>query len=97
MSESTKSQIIRQKFIDATFSTRGTAIRADVQDMFGVSAPTATRDFTRYLDDGGNAQFIYQRGQYERDYHFKSLYFKSAEEATRFLDSLRHVYGMHTI
>lgn len=94
MKKFSKAQQIRLKFIDAHIIERGTLSRQNITDMFCINTPTASRDLARYLEIGGKITFHPQRRQYERDYHFKSLYFTTPEKAAEFMAALRTVYGI---
>lgn len=95
--EPTAAQLVRLKFIDARLIQRGSINRSDIQRVFKVNSPTASRDFKRYLDGGGNATFSPNRGQYERTRHFASMYFDTEEKASEWLTALNTVYGIFTL
>ncbi len=97
MPDPTAAQLVRMKYIDAIMITRGAINRDQIQKTFSVNSPTASRDMGRYLDAGGKIDYTPQRRQYERRYHFSSLYFKTPEEAEEWLKSLYTVYGIFTI
>jgi hypothetical protein len=97
MKDPTASQLVRLKFIEARIIERGSINRADIERVFKVNTPTASRDFKRYLDSGGHISFVPQRSQYERRRYFAALYFKTGEEASEWLFALNTVYGIFTL
>lgn len=97
MPEINKTQRVRLKFIDAKLILRNAVGRHDLKVVFGVENPTASRDFARYLEAGGKAEFIPQRRQYERQRHFTSLYFENEQQARKWLDSVYDTFAVITL